>query len=140
MELYERVRQISATVARSQSNLARGLELSQATFSGYLNEKRQDNLWPLLPKILELYPQVSRAWLYFDEGEMLTHASTPPKTEREAELQAKIVTLEQEKEALAAELREADRLNRQLTTRLLVDGTGDKGAATGIGKVGEGQE
>ncbi|WP_279086488.1 hypothetical protein, partial [Bilophila wadsworthia] len=54
------------------------------TFNGYLSEKRQDNLWPLLPKILVLYPELSRDWLYFGEGQMLkadgekTDSSYPP--------------------------------------------------------------
>ena len=35
------------------------------------------------------------------------------------------------------ELAEERRLNRQLTARLLVDGVGDKGAASSTGKTGE---
>ncbi|MGD9661782.1 MAG: hypothetical protein AB7U63_10945 [Porticoccaceae bacterium] len=71
MELFQRVRQLSTEVAKSQTKLAQKLDLSQPTFNGYLNETRQNNLWPLLPKILELFPQVRREWLYFGEEPML---------------------------------------------------------------------
>ena len=40
--------------------------------------------------------------------------------------------------ALEAELREADRLNRKLTARLLVDGVGDNTAASSTGKASDG--
>jgi len=49
------------------------------------------------------------------------------------ELKARIAVLE-------AELREADRINRKLTTRLLVDGVGDKDGATNIGRAGGGHK
>lgn len=40
--------------------------------------------------------------------------------------------------ALEAELREADRLNRKLTARLLVDGVKDNTAASSTGKASDG--
>jgi len=55
--------------------MAYALGLKQSTFNKYLNE-RCDKLWKLLPKILMLYPSVSREWLYFGEGEIfqsITH-------------------------------------------------------------------
>lgn len=42
--------------------------------------------------------------------------------------------LKRENERLKSELAEADRLNRKLTARLLVEGTTDKGAATAAGQ------
>lgn len=132
MKLFERVRTISTEVARSQSDLAKRLELTLSTFNGYLNEKRQDNLWPLLPKILELYPQLNRDWLYFGEGEMYATDEHPrPSPAQVEEMGKRIAALEQE-------LAEERHLNRQLTTRLLVDGVGDKGAASNTEKTGEG--
>lgn len=71
MQLYERVLKLAENVAGSQTKMANALKLKPRTFSAYLNEDRQDNLWPLLPAILEAYHQVSRNWLYFDEGETL---------------------------------------------------------------------
>lgn len=78
MDLFQRVRKLSFEVAGSQSKLAQMLGLSQPTFNGYLNETRQNNLWPLLPKILEFFPQVRRDWLYFGEEPMLHNASELP--------------------------------------------------------------
>lgn len=71
MKLFERVRLISTQIARSQTALAVALGEKQATFQGYLNDAREKNLWPLLPKILEVLPTLSREWLYFGEGPML---------------------------------------------------------------------
>lgn len=114
MVLFERVKAIYSNMAITQADFARSLHLTPATFNGYLKESRQDNLWPLLPRVLALYPQINRDWLYFGEGEML--ADGPPKAasapqDREA-LEARVRELE-------AELMEERRLNRRLTERLL---------------------
>lgn len=77
MQLYERVKSILAALTISQSELARRLNMPQRTFQGYLNEKRQDNLWPILPKILETFPRLSRQWLYFEEGPMFIGQDIP---------------------------------------------------------------
>lgn len=71
VQLYERVRRLASHVANSQKAIADALGLSRARFQGYLNQDRQDNLWPLLAGILTAYPAVSREWLYFGEGPML---------------------------------------------------------------------
>ena len=66
---------------------------------------------------------------------MLREAGSPPPSrdlERQLdEARAKIAALE-------AELREADRLNRKLTARLLVDGVGDNADANNTGKASDG--
>lgn len=117
MALFERVKAIYSNMAISQADFARNLHLTPATFNGYLKESRQNNLWPLLPQILALYPQINRDWLYFGEGEMLAgdapRAASAPK-DREA-LEARVRELE-------AELLEERRLNRRLTERLLDEG------------------
>jgi hypothetical protein len=71
MELFERVKHISKKLATSETKLAASLGLPQRTFNNYLNKKSQHNLWELLPRILEFFPQIRRDWLYFNEGEML---------------------------------------------------------------------
>lgn len=81
MELFERVRVIARHLSGSDSALAEALAIRQNTFSYYLSAKTQTKLWELLPRILELYPQVNRDWLYFGEGEMLR--STAPFTPAE---------------------------------------------------------
>lgn len=119
MLLFERVRYLYQKISQSQAEFARALDLTPATFNGYLKESRQDNLWPLLPKILELFPQISRNWLYFGEGEMIGEqitAISEKKSPGMQELQAKNTELEEE-------LREANRLNRRLMERLLDEAT-----------------
>lgn len=118
MQLFERVRLLAKTKERSVSAFSDKLKIAQATFNGYLKESRQNNLWEILPQILQLYPDVSRDWLYFGEGEMLDkNEKASPETIQE--LKAKIQELEQE-------VTEERKINRQLTARLLIEGTPEK--------------
>ena len=124
MQLFQRVRTLAKTKEGSAKKLGELLGKSQPVFQGYLNETRQNNLWPLLPQILELYPDVSRDWLYFGEGEMLSASPTAAQVnELKAELDAanaKLDTKDAEIERLRSELDEANRLNRTLTAKLLL--------------------
>ena len=74
MQLFERIAKIAREIAGSQVRLAEKISVNPRTFQGYVQANRQDNLWPLLPDILREYPQLSREWLYFDEGEMTNGA------------------------------------------------------------------
>lgn len=130
MKLFQRVRTLAKTKAGSAKKLGELLGKSQPVFQGYLNETRQNNLWPLLPQILELYPDVSRDWLYFGEGEMLSASPTAARVdELETELDAANAMLDAkdaEIERLRSELDEERRLNRNLTAKLLLgDSTED---------------
>lgn len=121
MQLYERIRFLAKIKEKSLSAFSEKLGYQQNTFNGYLKESRQNNLWEILPQILQLYPDVSRDWLYFGEGEMLdTSEKASPETIQE--LKAKIQELEQE-------VTEERKINRQLTARLLIEGTPEKDAA-----------
>ena len=91
--------------------------MSQQTFNNYLNSDGQQKIRKsLLDKVLTIYPEVNRDWLFFDEGEPLVGKRTASdallcqndKDRRIAELEA--------------ELAEERRLNRRLTQRLLDDG------------------
>ncbi len=77
MELFQRIKKATKAMTLSDSAMAAALGMKQSTFSGYLNQKRQHNLWPLLPQILKAFPQISRQWLYFEEGPMLIGRGTP---------------------------------------------------------------
>lgn len=81
MQLYERVRELAKTKEHSVTALSDKLKIQQATFNGYLKESRQHNLWAILPDILNLYPDISKYWLYFGEGEMLD-ANPRPATKK----------------------------------------------------------
>ena len=143
MQLFQRVRTLAKTKAGSAKKLGELLGKSQPVFQGYLNETRQNNLWPLLPQILELYPDVSRDWLYFGEGEMLSASPTAAQVnELKAELDAanaKLDTKDAEIERLRSELDEANRLNRTLTAKLLL-GDSTEGSAASSAKSADGQK
>ena len=98
MKLYERVTLLTETLVGSKADLAVRIGLHPGTFRAYLNEKRQEHLWELLPQILCELPQVSREWLYFEEGEMLASDNAPLLGEDEHSL---VALLRQQKEALA---------------------------------------
>jgi len=95
MELYERVDAVIKRMGKSRASLAKQLDIKQTTFNNWFSISRQDYLWPALRKILELYPHISRNWLFFGEGEMLEpDAGGPPVSQgREKELLLKIEQL-----------------------------------------------
>lgn len=139
MELFERIKYIISSSEFSQASVARRIGVVQQVFNQWLNPKSQKNLWEHLPTILEMFPDVRREWLYFGEGEPFGNDS--PASLGPEGIPAEDVTALQSKVAeLEAELRQADRLNRQLVIRFLVDGVGDKDASKStVGKVGGGQ-
>lgn len=69
-ELYERVSE-AGKYFDGIPTFAQKIGVHYRTFLGYLNAKRQHNLWPLLPIMLETFPRLSRQWLYFGEGPMI---------------------------------------------------------------------
>ena len=137
MQLFQRVKLLAKNKAGSAKSLGEALGLSQSRFNGYLNETRQNNLWPLLPSILELYPDVSRDWLYFGEGEMIAAANPTP--EQFSELQHENQQLREELEALKKELSETNRLYKNVSARLILgDSTEDSAASSA--KIAGGQK
>ncbi|MDR2935122.1 MAG: helix-turn-helix domain containing protein [Candidatus Adiutrix sp.] len=95
MELYERVDELIKKMGRSRAHLAKQLNIRQTTFNNWFSSGRQHYLWPALLKILEIYPQVSRDWLFFGEGEMRRSGGDEPAVSlnREKELLLKIEQL-----------------------------------------------
>ena len=95
MELYERVDTVIKRLAKSRTHLARQLDIKQTTFNSWFSCDRQEYLFPILFKILELYPHISREWLFFGEGEMIkSDPGGPPVSQsREKELLLKIEQL-----------------------------------------------
>ncbi len=78
--ISERIKDVAEKCSGSETKLAELLGLKQAKLNYYRN-KSPDNLWPLLPKILELFPDIRRDWLYFGEGEMVQGGGTPALAE-----------------------------------------------------------
>lgn len=126
MELFERVRYLSSYKGISLAKIAEHLSVLPQTFHQWLSAKSQKNLWEHLPKLVELFPGVNRRWLYMGEGEPFGEENPVPQ-----ELQAELARIR-------AELDEVNRINRQLTTRLLIDGAGDKDAQTNTAKTADG--
>ena len=135
MQLYERIRLLDQDRGVSQAKLAEIVGVYPQKFSQWLNEKSQKNLWEHLPKILDAFPDIRPEWLYYDHGPMLRDAAD---AQPNLDLEQQLVEARAKIAALEAELREADRLNRKLTARLLVDGVGDNVDATATGKASEG--
>lgn len=130
MELFERIRYLAKNKGYSLSKIAEHLGQSQQNFNKWFNKKTQRRLWEYLPKILELFPDIRPEWLYMGQEPAFrngTQAEVQPTRDEMEELK-------RENERLKSELAEADRLNRKLTARLLVEGTTDKGAATAAGQ------
>ena len=95
MELYERVDVVVKRLAKSRTHLAKQFNIKQTTFNSWFSRDRQDYLLPVLFKILELYPHVSRDWLFFGEGDMVASEAggLSVSQSREKELLLKIEQL-----------------------------------------------
>ena len=112
MQLFERIRFFSKSQKIPLARLAEHIGVSPQTFNTWFAEKSQRNLWEHLQKILDLYPELSREWLYFGEGPMLRDNSiegkSSPQTKKllaaKDELLAakdKIIALHEENKRLA---------------------------------------
>ena len=110
MSIAERVLNILEYNNISKSELARRLGEKQPTINRYLTLEHQEKLSPYLWTMLELFPHVSREWLFFGEGEMLSKAN--PTNAKLDELKAEISELENE-------LKQERQQNRKLTDQLL---------------------
>lgn len=108
MLLFERVKKVALAKAGSVKGLAERLGKSQQAFAHYMSPETEYNLWRFLPQILELYPDVSREWLFFGEGDM--DAGNEPSRS----------SLLAENAKLKAELEEERALNRRLVNRVLL--------------------
>lgn len=110
--------------------------------------------WPSAEDLEKLHDRLgfSYRWLITGEGEPFEEkGSLPEEGARVHALEARLQELEQENAALKAKLTssevgelrgrlvELESTVRQLQTRLLVDGVGDKDAQTATGKVSGGQ-
>lgn len=75
--LYKRVLELLDFFHASKRACAKEFGINQKTLGNNLSDEGEKNLWQHLPKILEMYPRVSRQWLYFGEGPMLIGRGVP---------------------------------------------------------------
>jgi len=128
--LFTRILQLIEKVEKNnQTAFAKKIGWQQSTFNGYLNEEGQRKIrLTLIVDILRTYPQVSRDWLVWGEGEMFDAQDTARPTLSQSNAPDETVVsrteydeLKKKLNELEAELREADRLNRKLTARMLIE-------------------
>lgn len=130
---------------------------SKATVRGFCDflgisagkrQKWSQGQWPSAEDLENLHDKLgfSYRWLITGEGDPFEEGGTLPEAEvakreekeKRLRLEARLQELERKTAALEEELREADRVNRKLTTRLLIEDATDKGAATDTGATGTG--
>jgi len=71
MELFERIEVIITHEKLTKNKLCKRLGVPQNTFGRYFTKGNQNKLVIHLWTLLALYPEISRDWLFFGEGEML---------------------------------------------------------------------
>lgn len=133
MELFERVIKTKELLG-SKSAIARVFGIVPQKLDNYCNPDSQKNLWPLLPKLLEAIPYLSRSWLYFGEGEMLIPAGDAESAEESGAQNAErnwlkiivkqqetIVTLLQANQRLLAKQQETIDLLSQTNQTLIAE-------------------
>ena len=113
MQLFERIRFFSKSQKIPLARLAEHIGVSPQTFNTWFAEKSQRNLWEHLQKILDLYPELSREWLYFGEGPMLRDNSIEGKSSPQA------ASLSESMSSSAPCTEELKRENTELTKKLL---------------------
>lgn len=114
MELFQRLLQLVELLENnSQAQFAKQLGILPQTFNNYTNFDGQQKIRKvLLDKVLLVYPQVNRDWLFFGEGEIFGEEGAPAAPGKPDAKDRRIAELEDE-------LKEERRLNRRLTERLL---------------------
>lgn len=113
MELYQRLEMVLAIKKMPKYILGEKINVKQSTLTRYFCMEHQDKLKLHLWEIADLFPDINRDWLFFEEGKMLK--------------------ADEEKAREDGRDREIKRLRAQL----FVDGAGDKDARTDMGSAGE---
>lgn len=117
MELFERLNELARNVG-SKTKISQNLGITPQKYAGWSNTYSQRNFWELLPNLLAAMPDLSREWLYFEEGEMFRRGDHAPQNatpDREAIMQNYIETI-----------RTLTETNRRLTEELLALRSGSK--------------
>ena len=117
MELFERILSLEAILG-SKSRIAKVLGITPQRLNAYSNETSQRNFLHLLPRLLKAIPDLSRDWLYFDEGPQFVSKEQATQKALPAPVDVEVTPVEQSCSMEDQLLRQIDRLtetNRQLT-------------------------
>lgn len=109
--LHERIRELAKVKNISLTKLAEAIGEKQQTFQQWLKPGSEKNIWTHLPKILELYPDISDVWLYIGRGPIFVDTTVPDVKE----LKQRIEKQSLEIQSLNQALEEKTFLNDQLT-------------------------
>lgn len=74
MTTAERILKVIELKKIKINELAKMLNIPSATMYSHFYKKNKDHLSQYLDKISELFPDISKRWLYFDEGEIFDKA------------------------------------------------------------------
>lgn len=101
---YQRVIELLQEFGESRTQLAQKLSIPQNTFNRYFCDQHGDKIAAHLWKVAELYPQVSREWLFFGEGAMLKkNADALPAADRDIrEIRQRLAAIEKQLAAMSA--------------------------------------
>lgn len=113
MEILKRITKILDYYNYSRIMLAKKININENTFNRYFLPDQEDKFLGCLWKIHAVFPEISRNWLFFGEGEMFDKTESSPE----------ISSLQKKIEELEHEITEERKLNRQLTARLLNEET-----------------
>ncbi len=108
METFERVLKVLKHKGVTKAWLANKLGIPKPTFNGWFCVEKQDKLEHYAKDMHAIWPDISREWLMFEEGDMFDSGQT------KADMAQKIAELE------AQHKRDQDTINR-LTRLLLQD-------------------
>lgn len=114
MELYERLNLLAGKTG-TKTKLASALGIPQQKMSLWGNKLSQRNFWEYLPNLLKAMPEVSREWLYFEEGEMFKRDNPNIQSEENIKSSALQETIRQQSETIH---QQAETI-RKLTDELL---------------------
>lgn len=109
MELYQRIEMILAIKKMPKYVLAEKINAKQNTIGRYFCAEQQDKLKLHLWEIADLFPDINRDWLFFEEGKMLKADDDLARAEKTKELEKEI---------------------ERLQTQIRVEGASDQGAPT----------
>ena len=82
MEIFERVLLAIQHKGATKAWLANELGIPKPTFNGWFSTDKQERLVPKLYAIHNLWPDISREWLFFGEGNMYAEDKKPTEKEQ----------------------------------------------------------